>query len=238
MRQKVFAVWGVVARFAVDDGWCVLSWMRVVGAGGPFQGGGLPGVGGEVGGGGPAEGGEDEVEQEGELRAGEEYGGDGDVALEREGGLQQRAGGGCDAGELAVVAGFAGEAGEMHGDKGGIGTEERAPEVELAEGLGEAAAEEDGCPVVGGAEEAEDAGHRHDEVEVGDDKKGVVEVLVEDGLGEDGAGEAAGDEERDEAEGEEHGGGDLRARSPDHGEPAEDLGGGGDGNGDGGDREG
>jgi hypothetical protein len=81
--------------------------------------------------------------------------------------------------------------------------------VELAEGFGEGAVEEERSPVVGGAEEAEDAGHGHDEVEVGDDEEGVVEVLVEDGLGEDGAGEAAGDEEGDEAEGEEHGGGEA-----------------------------
>ena len=64
---------------------------------------------------------------------------------------------------------------------------------------------DEGEPVVGRGEEAEDAGHRHNEVEVGDDEEGVVEVLVENGLGEDGAGEASGDEERDEAEREEHG---------------------------------
>ena len=64
------------------------------------------------------------------------------------------------------------------------------------------------------------AGHGHDEVEVGDDEEGVVEVLVEDGLGEDGAGEASGDEERDEAEREEHRRGVARAAAPDGCEPA------------------
>ena len=109
---------------------------------------------------------------------------------------------------LGVVAGFSGEAGEMHGEEGGVGSDDGEPEVEAAEGFGHEAA---GClggmsgePVVGGGEEAEDGGHGHDEVEVGDDEEGVVEVLVEDGLGEDGAGEASGDEEGDEAEGEEH----------------------------------
>ena len=86
---------------------------------------------------------------------------------------------------------------------------------------------DEGEPVVGRGEEAEDAGHRHDEVEVGDDEEGVVQVLVENGLGEDGAGEAAGDEEGDEAEGEEHRRLVAGAGAPDGGEPAEDLGGGG-----------
>ena len=66
----------------------------------------------------------------------------------------------------------------MHGEKGGVGTEDGEPEVTFAEALGELAVEDEREPVVGGAEESEDAGHRHDEVEVGDDEEGVVEVLV------------------------------------------------------------
>ncbi len=97
---------------------------------------------------------------------------------------------------------------------------------------------DEGEPVVGGGEEGEDSGHRHDEVEVGDDEDGVVEVFIQNWLGEDGAGEASGDEERDEAEGEEHGCGVLRLRAPDGGEPAEDFGGGGEGDGHRGDGEG
>ena len=157
--------------------------------------------------------GEEEVEEEGELRADEEDGGDGDVALQGQRGCEESGGGAGDAGELGVVAGFAGEAGEVHGEEGGVGAEEGDPEVQLAEGFGEGAVEEQREPVVGGAEEAEDAGHGHDEVEVGDDEEGVVEVLVEDGLGEDGAGEASGDEEGDEAEGEEHGRGEAAGAS-------------------------
>ena len=49
-------------------------------------------------------------------------------------------------------------------------------------------------PVIKSTEKTEDAGHRHDEVEMGDDEKGVVEILVEDGLRENGAAEPAGDE--------------------------------------------
>ena len=72
-------------------------------------------------------------------------------------------------------------------------------------------------PVVGCGVEGEDPGHGHDEVEVGDDEEGVVEVLVEYGLGEDGAGEPSRDEETDEAEAEEHGGGVARLGAPDGG---------------------
>ena len=133
---------------------------------------------------------------------------------------------------MRVVAGFAGQAREVHGKKCRVGEEECQPEVPLAEALGEdAAVREQREPVVSGAEEAEDSGHGHDEVEVGDDEEGVVQILVEDGLGEDGAGEAAGDEERDEAEREEHRRGERRPRAPGGREPAEDLGGGGHGDG-------
>ena len=98
-----------------------------------------------------------------------------------------------------------------------------------AEGFGEhPGLPADGCherkPVVGGGEEAEDGGHCHDEVEVGYDEEGVVEVLIEDGLGEDGAGEASGDEEGDEAEREEHGCGVGGPGAPGGGQPAEDFG--------------
>ena len=94
---------------------------------------------------------------------------------------------------------------------------------QAAEGFGHEAAGvvagggEEREPVVGCGVEGEDAGHRHDEVEVGDDEEGVVEVFVEDGLGEDGAGEASGDEEADEAEGEEHRGGVAGLCAPDGG---------------------
>ncbi len=124
------------------------------------------------------------------------------------------------------MAGFAGQAGEMHGEEDGVSSDEGAPEVEMAERLGQETAGmtvgggEEGEPVVGRGVEAEDAGHCHDEVKVGDDEEGVVEVLVENWLGEDGAGEASGDEEADEAEGEEHWGFVGRAGTPGGGEPA------------------
>ena len=127
------------------------------------------------------------------------------------------------------MTGLASETGEMHGQKCGVSSEQCEPEVEAAQGLGH-----ETCwfsalgsylrkPVIGGGEEGEDSGHRHDEMEVGHDEEGVVEVLVEDGLGEDGTGEASGDEERDEAEREEHCGGVLWAAAPSSGDPTEDF---------------
>ena len=38
------------------------------------------------------------------------------------------------------MAGFAGEAGEVHGEEDGVGSDEGAPEVEVAEGFGQEAA--------------------------------------------------------------------------------------------------
>lgn len=121
------------------------------------------------------------------------------------------------------MAGFARESGEMHGEEDGVRADEGEPEVPAAEGFGHEAAgvvrggSEEWEPIVGGGIEAEDAGHCHDEMEVGDDKGGVVEVLVEDGLGEDRAGESSCDEQTDEAEAEEHGGGVLGFGTPDGG---------------------
>ncbi len=153
----------------------------------------------------------------------------GDEAVERDGLGEEDAGGAeCaararDARELGVVAGFAGETGEVHGEEDGVGSDEGEPEVEVAEGFGEEASGvfagggEEREPIVGCGVEGEDSGHGHDEVEVGDDEGRVVEVLVEYGLGEDGAGEASCDEEADEAEAEEHCGGVTRLGAPDGG---------------------
>jgi hypothetical protein len=124
---------------------------------------------------------------------------------------------------------LASEAGQVHRQEGGVSSEQCEPEVEAAQGLGH-----ETCwfsamggnlrkPVISRGEEGEDSGHCHDEMEVSHDEEGVVEVLVEDGLGEDWAGEASGDEERDEAEREEHCGGVLWAAAPSSGDPTEDF---------------
>src|ERR1700729_1738522 len=116
-----------------------------------------------------------------------------DVPVEREGGGQEMACGAersaraGDAGELGVMPGLAGEAGQGHGQEGRVPSDKGEPEVEAAEGLGHEAGGlaalggYQGEPVVRRGEESEDSGHRHDEVEVGDDEEGVVEVLVENG---------------------------------------------------------
>ena len=184
------------------------------------------------------------VQEERKLRHCEENGGPGDEVLEWESGGEKVSGLVGNPGELGVVAGLAFEAGDMHREEGGVSADEGSPEVDAAEGLGHEAPRSrgSGCdlrePVVGGGEEAEDSGHGHDEVEVSDNEEGVVKVLIQDWLSEDGAGEASGDKEGDEAEGEEHRGLVLGTAAPDGGEPAENFGSGGDGNGHGADREG
>src|SRR6185369_577278 len=92
-------------------------------------------------------------------------------------------------------------------------------------------------PVVDGGEESDDSSHGHDEVKMADDEGGVVQVLVEDRLGEDRTGKASRDEERDEAERKEHRRGVAWTRAPGCGNPTENLGGGGQGDRDGGDGE-
>ena len=97
----------------------------------PLEGGGLPGVfRGEravV----PAA---DEIEEEEELGGGEDEGSPGDVGVDGKGGGEEMVGGGVGkAGELGVVAGLAEEAGEVHGEEGGVGGGEGEPEVPAAE---------------------------------------------------------------------------------------------------------
>ena len=79
----------------------------------------------------------EEVVQEEELGRGEEDRRPGDEAVEGEEMREHDSGGVGDACELGVVAGFSGEAGEVHGQKGGVGSEEGRPEMQAAERLGE-----------------------------------------------------------------------------------------------------
>ena len=85
-------------------------------------------------------------------------------------------------------------------------------------------AEDQRRPVIGAAEQPEDPRHGHDEVKMGDDEEGVVQVFVEDGLREDRAAESAGHEQRNEAKSEEHGRRKTWARAPHRCQPAEHLG--------------
>src|ERR1700733_1916220 len=104
----------------------------------PLEGGGLPGIcGGER----SVTQAAGEVEQEDELGGGEEDGRVGDEVVEGEGVGEKRSGRAesavCsgDAGELGVLARFAGEAGEVHGEEDCVGSDEGGPEVEAAERL-------------------------------------------------------------------------------------------------------
>ena len=153
----------------------------------PFEGCGLPGV---FRGGLSLPQAADEVEEEEKLSRGEEDGSVGDEVIKRYGAGQERSGRtegtarAGDAGELGVVAWFASQAGQVHGEKDRVGSDEGGPEMEAAEGFGHQAARararrgDEGKPVVGRRVEAEDAGHCHDEMKVGDDEEGVVEVFV------------------------------------------------------------
>src|SRR5205085_243885 len=90
----------------------------------------------------------------------------------------------------------------------------------------------------GGGEDAEDGGDTHDEMEVGDDEKRVVQRDIEGGLGQEGAGQSAGGEERDEADSEQHGRIETDAAAPHGAQPVEGLDGGGDADGHGHEAEG
>lgn len=121
----------------------------------------------------------EEVPEEDQLRGGEDECRDGDVEIEGDGASEQSASGVGDAGELGVVAGLSGQPGEAHRQEGVVRAVEGEPEVPAAEAFGEeATATDEGEPVVGGGEEAEDACHGHDEMEVGDDEGGVVQVFI------------------------------------------------------------
>ena len=81
----------------------------------PFQCGGLPRVWGC---GGTLAKAADDVDEEEDLGRCQEDGRVGDVAVEGEGVGEKDAGSVGDAGELAVMTGFAGEAGEVHRQEG------------------------------------------------------------------------------------------------------------------------
>src|SRR5262249_22284236 len=102
----------------------------------------------------------------------------------------------------------------MHRDEGGVGAEKGDPEVELAQALIHEPTEDSREPEVDAGERGEASGHGHDQVEVGDNEVGVVQVAIQAWLREDRAGESAGYEERDEADGEQHGGSELNAAAP------------------------
>ena len=75
------------------------------------------------------------------------------MALHAHGAGEQVGGGTRDGGELSVVAGLAGEAGEVHGEERAVGEQDRSPEVDFAQAFRKAAVEQDRRPVVQAAEE-------------------------------------------------------------------------------------
>ena len=67
-------------------------------------------------------------------------------------------------------------------------------EVPAPETLVYQASTDQGKPIVSCGEESEDARHRHDQVEVRDDKICVVQILIENRLGKDRTSQPAGNE--------------------------------------------
>src|SRR6185312_7780814 len=99
----------------------------------PFERGGLPGIWrGRT----ASEERVDKVGKEEKLGGGEEDRRPGNEAVERQGSGEEMTCSIRDAGELGVVAASAHQAGEVHGQKSGVGSEQRSPEVKAAEGFG------------------------------------------------------------------------------------------------------
>ena len=125
-----------------------------------------------------------EVDQKQELRRGKHERRVGDGDLDGDKWRKQPVGGVADSGKLRVVARIAAQSGEMHGKKRRVGEEDGQPEMPAAERFVHQAR----CsrrssgklrkPIRGRGEKAEDAGHRHDEVEVCNDEVRIVQVLV------------------------------------------------------------
>ena len=117
-------------------------------------------------------------------------------ALEAEGGFTL-------ADKCAYVAGHS--LGE-HGHEYAVHAYERAPEMNLPQGLVHPPAGDLGKPVVYAGEQGKDGTRRHHVMEMSDDIVGVMEVDIRRGQAQGQTGETAQAEHGYEAQGEQHGG--------------------------------
>ena len=102
-----------------------------------------------------------------------------------------------------IAADVAGEAQIVHRHEDAVDADEGEPEMQFAERLVHHAADHLRAPEIRAGEDAEDGGDGHDEVEMGDDEVGGVQVGVNGRLREEEAADAAADEDGNESEAEE-----------------------------------
>jgi len=107
-------------------------------------------------------------------------------------------------GHLSISPRIACHAEEVHRQKDPINADECEPEMEFAEPFTHHSAKHLREPEIGAGEYAEDRCHTHNQVEVADDKIGVVEVKVKRVLAEKDPAESACREERHKSDREEH----------------------------------
>src|SRR5437773_10480394 len=117
----------------------------------------------------------------------------------------------------------------MHGEENQVGTEERNPEVKLAQPVVEHPSRYLGVPMIDRAQHNHDWRHAHYHVEMGDDEHGIREGHIHDDVAEEQAGEPAIDERDDEAKGEQHRDGEMNVAAPQGQHPVVDLDGSRDG---------
>src|SRR3954451_23667343 len=139
----------------------------------------------------------DKVEEEKKLSGREKDSPVGDVLVKWKRGGEHASCGVGNLAELSIVARLACQTGEVHRQKRCVGSDEGQPEVPSSDSFRHKTSRAPGgpCelrePIIRRSKEAEDARHGHDEVKVSDDEGGVVQILIQDGLGQDRAGEAS-----------------------------------------------
>ena len=106
-------------------------------------------------------------------------------------------------GESLITADVAGDSQVVEGHEDAVSADEGQPEVDLAQSLVHHAAGHLGEPEEGSAEDAEDGGNRHHQVEVAHHEVGRVQHDVDGGLSQEEAADAAADEHRDETQREQ-----------------------------------
>src|SRR3979411_962416 len=102
----------------------------------------------------------------------------------------------------------------MHGEEDQVGTEERNPEMKLAQPVVQHSSRDLGVPMIDRAQHNHDWRHAHHHMEMRDDKHGIRKRDVDDDVAEEKAGEPAVHERDDEAEGEQHRGGEMNVAAP------------------------
>src|SRR5437762_12731232 len=97
----------------------------------------------------------------------------------------------------------------MHGKEDQVGTEERHPEMKLAQPVVQHPPRDLGVPMIDRAQHNHDWRHAHHHMEMRDDEHGIRKRDIHDNVAEEEASEAAVHERDDKAEREQHWNGEM-----------------------------